>query len=145
MDGPMKPVPKKRKPSRQQPPQSTWKILIIDDDVATTVPLRDYLRSEKGFDVLIAGTGVEGIRAAVEHVPDLILLDFRLIDMSGLEAHEILRRNPVTQHIPVIYSSLFLTLKTIEQAAMKGAKGFISKPFNPSDIYAKVTSALAST
>ena len=95
--------------------------------------------------MLIAGTGVEGIRAAVEHVPDLILLDFRLIDMSGLEAHEILRRNPVTQHIPVIYSSLFLTLKTIEQAAMKGAKGFISKPFNPSDIYAKVTSALAST
>ena len=94
---------------------------------------------------MTAGSGAEGIRAALEHLPDLILLDFRLVDMSGLEAHETLQQNPATKDIPVIYSSSFLTLRTIEQAAMKGAKGFISKPFTPSQIYSKVATALSPT
>jgi protein-histidine pros-kinase len=140
----MKPVPKKRQRCSQEPPEVKKRILIIDDDPVAACLLRDYLRNEKGFEVFTAETGAEGIRAAVEHVPDLVMLDSRLVDMSGLEAHEILRQDPATKDIPVIYSSSFLTLRTIEQATMKGAKGFISKPFTPSEIYTKVATALSS-
>ena len=140
----MKPVPKKRQRSGHKPPEVKTKLLIIDDDPVSACLLRDYLGKVKGFEVLTAETGIEGIRMAVEHVPDLILVDFRLVDMSGLEVHEHLRQNPTTKDIPVIYSSSFLTLRTIEQATRKGAKGFISKPFTPSEIYTKVATALSS-
>ena len=138
----MKPVPKKHQRSGRKPPPVKTTLLIIDDDPVSACLLRDYLGKVKGFVVLTAQTGVDGIRAAEQYVPDLILIDFRLVDMSGLEVHEHLRQNATTKHIPVIYSSTFLTLRTIEQATMKGAKGFISKPFTPIEIYTKVATAL---
>jgi len=129
----------------QKPSKTKSKILIIDNDPVAGDLLRNYMGGEKGFVIVAAETGAEGIRKAAEEVPDLILLDFRLTDMSGLEVHEKLRQNPSTREIPVIYLSYFLTLRTIEQATVKGAKGFISKPFTLSGIYTKVTSVLSST
>ena len=141
----MKSSPRKRHRTVQKPPKTRSKILIIDNDPVPGDLLRNYLGGEKGFVIVAAETGAEGIRKAIEEVPDLILLDFRLTDMSGLEVHEKLRQNPSTREIPVIYLSYFLTLRTIEQATVKGAKGFISKPFTLSGIYTKVTSVLSST
>jgi len=107
--------------------------------------LRNYLGGEKGFKMFVAGNGAEGLRMAVEHVPDLILLDFRLDDMSGLDVHDRLSQNPATAKIPVVYASPFLTFRTIERASSKGAKGFIRKPFTPSEIYTKLTTVLSSS
>ena len=140
----MKTNSKKRRNSRRTPLKPKTKILIVDNDQAVASLLQDYLESEKGFTVLEAETGVDGIRAAVENVPDLILLGSRLGDMSGLEVHDRLCENPVTKKIPVIYVLSFLPLRTIEQAIRKGARGFISKPFNLSEISAKVESVLRS-
>ncbi len=141
----MKSSPRKHHRTVQKPSKTKSKILIIDNDAVADDLLRNYLGGEKGFVILVAETGGEGIRKAIEEAPDLILLDFRLTDMSGLEVHERLRQNPSTKEIPIVYLSSFLTLRTIEQATGKGAKGFISKPFTPYGIYRKVTSALSST
>jgi DNA-binding response OmpR family regulator len=141
----MKPSPKKQQRSHRKQSKVKTKILIIDNDPATAGLLRNYLEGEKGFLVLTAETGMDGIRGAIEHVPDLILLDIRLGDMSGLEAHEGLRANRATGAIPVIYISSFFTLRTIEQATVKGARGFLSKPFNLPQIYTKVETVLRST
>lgn len=140
----MKARPKNRhRPSRKSP-ASRKKILIIDGDSSVVELLRDYLGDEKGYEVLTAETGTDGVRVAVESVPDLILLDFRPVDMSGLEVHERLQQNPTTKETPVIYVSYFLTLRSIEEATGKGARGFISKPFNLPETYTKVASVLAS-
>ncbi|GAB4351030.1 MAG: hypothetical protein Kow0099_34930 [Candidatus Abyssubacteria bacterium] len=104
--------------------------------------MRGYLAEQKRFELLESKTGAEGIKAAVNHLPDVIFLGFRLEDMGGLEAHEALRQNPVTSKIPVIYVSSFFTLRTVEKATVKGAKGFISRPFTLSKIQNKLHTVL---
>jgi two-component system alkaline phosphatase synthesis response regulator PhoP len=118
------------------------RILIIDGDSLLVEILKECLESEKGFTVFSADNGIAGVRAAVEFRPDLILLDFYLKDMSGLEVHDRLLHDPVTENIPIVYISSFLTLRTIERASDMGAKGFIRKPFTPTDIYIKVARVL---
>ena len=131
---------KKPRRSSREPLQSRTSILIIDTDPMMANLLRAYLEDEKGFVVYSAETAADGIRLASEQIPDLILMDFWLGEVSGLEVHDNLRQNPATQEIPVVYLSSFLTLRRIEQATVKGARGFITKPFTQSEIYNKVTS-----
>ncbi|RJP70742.1 MAG: response regulator [Candidatus Abyssobacteria bacterium SURF_17] len=141
----MKATSKKRCRSSQKRSPKNPRILVVDSDTVMAELMRSYLGDEKGYEVLIAETGASGIRAALEQLPDLILVDFRLADMSGLEMHDRLRQNPATKEIPVIYVSSFLTLRTIEKATDKGARGFISKPFTLSEIYTKVATILSSS
>jgi CheY-like chemotaxis protein len=130
---------KRRSPVR---PFAATRILIIDSDPLMIAILRDCLEGEKGFTVFAADTGIDGVRAAIDHMPDLILLDSNLKDMGGLKVHETLLDDPATENIPVVYISSFLTFRTIEKASDMGAKGFIRKPFTPTEIYAKVTRVL---
>lgn len=104
--------------------------------------LTNYLGGKKKFRVLSAETGSDGIQQAIKQVPDVILLDTRLSDMSGLQVHEQLKKNPVTSDIPVIYTSAFSSLRIVEQATRQGAKGFITKPFTMCGIYTKMASVL---
>ncbi len=142
---PMNPGPKNRHRSHQKQPKPKTTILIIDGDPTASDLLHNYLEGEKGFHVVTAETGADGIRAAIEYAPDLILLDIRLSDMSGLEVHERLRAHRATASIAVIYLSSFFTLRTVEQATVKGARGFLCKPFTLSQIYTKVETVLRST
>ena len=142
---PMKSTSDKSYRFRRISQTSKPRILIIDADIAIAALIGGYLEGEKGFKVLTAQTGADGVSIARKRLPDLILLDFRLDDMSGLEVHERLLQEPSTKQIPVVYVSSFLTLRMIEEASMKGAKGFIRKPFNLSEIYRKVATVLSST
>jgi CheY-like chemotaxis protein len=136
----MKRGSKNRRTSKDNPAKT--RVLIIDSDPLMITLLRDCLEGEKGFTVLTAESGIEGARAAVESVPDLILLDLHLKDMSGLEVHDRLRLDPATEQVPIVYLSSFLTLRAIEKASDMGARGFIRKPFTPAEIYAKVANVL---
>ena len=127
--------------SRTQKP----KILVVDNDPAVAETLKNYLGGKRMYSVLSAESGADGVEKALDHLPDLILLDTRLNDMSGLEAHERLQQNPMTRDIPVIYISAFHSLRVIEQATKMGAKGFITKPFTLSGIYTKMASVLHSS
>jgi two-component system KDP operon response regulator KdpE len=137
---PMKHGAKNRRTSKEE--SAKTRVLVIDSDPLMIMLLRDCLEGEKGFTVLTAESGIEGVRAAVEHAPDLILLDLRLKDMSGLEVHDRLRLDPATEKAPVVYISSFLTLRAIEKASEMGARGFIRKPFTPAEIYAKLARVL---
>ena len=131
---------KGRRPARTA---AKTKILIIDSDPLMAAILHDCLEGEKGFTVLTADNGISGVRIAIDHKPDLILLDVRLKDMNGLEVHDRIQSDPATEKIPVVYISSFLTLRTIEKASDMGAKGFIRKPFTPAEIYVKVARVLS--
>lgn len=118
------------------------KILIIDDEQVNRVVLRQVLGKE-GYYIMEAEDGQSGIQVFKEEHPDLVLTDFRMPGMNGLEVlAEIHKINP---HIPVIVLTAFgdvaLTIKSIQV----GAFDYIEKPFNPIQLKITVHNALNST
>jgi two-component system cell cycle response regulator DivK len=75
-------------------------VLVVDDNDASRKLASDVL-SAAGFQTIVAATGEEGIALAVEHVPDVVLMDLRLPDMDGVDAMGRLRQHERTAHIPV--------------------------------------------
>lgn len=118
------------------------KILIIDDeaDVLKTV---FYRLKAKGYEVFTALNGQEGIDVAKKQKPDLIILDFRLPDMSALEVNTQVQKNAEPQKVPVI-----LITASVERISDKakdcGAGDYIAKPIEPDELYAKVAKSLGS-
>jgi two-component system, cell cycle response regulator DivK len=76
-------------------------VLIVDDNQQNLRLARDVLRAA-GMRTLEAESGAEGISLAVEHVPDVVLMDVRLPDMDGSDAARALAGEPLTAHIPVV-------------------------------------------
>ena len=117
------------------------KILVIEDDFDILNLVDWHLRSE-GFSVRTAQDGVKGLEAAMEHLPDLIILDLMLPKMDGLEICKALQRDPKTGKIPVV----MLTAKGEEVDRIVGlelgADDYIVKPFSPRELILRVRAIL---
>nr|WP_193172411.1 phosphate regulon transcriptional regulator PhoB [Nisaea nitritireducens] len=120
------------------------KILIVEDE-APIVTLLRYNLEREGFEVLEAGDGEEAMLLAMEKSPDLILLDWMLPLLSGVEVCRRLRRTPETKGIPVI----MLTARGDEGDRIRGlnagADDYITKPFSPSELIARIRAVLRRT
>ncbi len=106
-------------------------VLLVDDDRNITQTLQIYLE-DKGFTVTTAGSAAEGISRFLQLKPELVLLDLRLPDQSGLE---VLRRI-VASGIPsqVIIITAYATVETAVSAVKMGAYDYLPKPFVPSQL-----------
>ena len=104
------------------------RILIVDDEGDFIEPVKFRL-ANLGCDFLVAGDGVHALSQAREGKPDLILLDILLPDLDGLSVCEILRRQPNTKKIPVIFMSALSSDVTRRTAAMN-ADDFFTKPLD---------------
>ena len=104
------------------------RILIVDDE-EEFVELVQYRLAGLGCEFIVAGNGVQALSQARQFKPDLILLDILLPDLDGLSVCEILRRQPATKMIPVIFISALSGDVTKRTAAMH-AEGFFTKPLN---------------
>ena len=108
-------------------------VLIVDDDER----MREYVRVNlemEGYTVREAGDGEEGLQVLEESTPDLVLLD---VMMPGVDGWEMLRRVQERHGvgtIPVIMFSGKVDEPAAEEAAKRGAQGFIGKPFNPQEL-----------
>lgn len=106
-------------------------ILLIDDDPDILLIASRMLAQGGDGNVWQAESAVEGYKLAEKEQPDVILMDFMLPDMDGPELLARFRKHPALQHVPVV----FLTGKTdsdvLEGLIQSGAKGIISKPFDP--------------
>jgi len=116
-------------------------ILIIEDETALVELLRYNLERE-GFETLSAGDGEEGLLLVAEENVDLVLLDWMLPGISGIEICRRLRRNPETRALPVI----MLTARGEEPDRVRGldtgADDYISKPFSPDELIARIRAVL---
>ena len=115
--------------------KSRRKILIIDDSLMLLSFVKDIL-TEANYDASAAPTATEGLAAAIDSPPDLILLDYVLPDMRGDEITKKLRDDPVTSQIPVVcMSAIGVDLKFVP-ATNPNVIGFLNKPFT-SDLLVK--------
>jgi two-component system phosphate regulon response regulator PhoB len=116
-------------------------ILIVEDEAAI-VTLLSYNLEREGFQVLEARDGEEGLLLATERRPDLILLDWMLPLLSGIEVCRRLRRTPQTRSIPII----MLTARGEEGDQVRGlnagADDYVTKPFSPSELLARVRAVM---
>jgi two-component system phosphate regulon response regulator PhoB len=117
------------------------RVLIVEDEPALVEMLRYNLESE-GFEVASAPDGEEGLAMVEETKPDLILLDWMLPHVSGLEVCRQLRRGRDTRDLPVI----MLTAKGEEvdrvRALDGGADDYMTKPFSPGELVARMRALL---
>ncbi len=120
---------------------STPNILIIEDE-ASQIELLRYNLTQQGFQVRIASDGEDGVQAAKEDPPDLILLDWMLPNLSGIEVCRQLRRHKQTRDVPVI----MLTARSEEHDKIRGldtgADDYVTKPYSIKELIARVRAAL---
>jgi two-component system, cell cycle response regulator len=117
------------------------KVLIVDDSPDALALAKARLLPED-LDILCADSGVAGLTTAKQEAPDLILLDMDLGDMSGLEVCRILKDDPVTTLIPVIFLSGSGTPKDKVRGLDLGAVDYVTKPFDAFELRARVRVAL---
>jgi DNA-binding response OmpR family regulator len=117
------------------------KILVIDDLPENVFMLQDRLEHE-GFEVLTAYDGYTGIDKAKNELPDLILLDVMMPDITGLEVCKILVNEPTTKDIPIILVTAKSGAEDTKEGLEAGAFDYIKKPFNRIELLARVKSAL---
>ena len=104
------------------------RILIVDDE-HDFIELLQYKLAGHGYDLIVANDGVHALSQARTQKPNLILLDILLPDLDGLSVCEILRRQPATKKIPVIFMSA-LTGDITKRTATMHAEDFFTKPLD---------------
>jgi two-component system cell cycle response regulator len=117
------------------------RILVIDDLPENVFMLQDRLEHE-GYEVLTAYDGRTGIEKAVSELPDLILLDVMMPDITGIEVCKTLVANPKTKNIPIILVTAKSGAEDTKEGLEAGAFDYIKKPFNRIELLARVNSAL---
>lgn len=105
----------------------TIKILLVEDNELNRDMLSRRLQ-RKGFDVLTAVDGKEGVTIAESHKPDLILMDMSLPVMDGWEATRQIKANPQTSHIPIIALTAHAMTGDREKTMAAGCDDYDTKP-----------------
>ncbi len=116
-------------------------ILIIDDDI-DTLKLVGIMLERKGFRILASTTGDKGLALAEKEIPDLILLDVMIPDVSGYDIARAIRSNPKTETIPIIMFTARSQVDDKVEGLEAGADAYITKPARPRELFAQVNSVL---
>lgn len=112
-------------------------ILIVEDEREESRFLTDLLRRQL-YHVRTASDGMAGYQAALAAPPDLILLDVRMPGMDGFAACRLLKANPLTRHIPIIFLSALDEPDERVAALAMGGVDFVAKPYHPAEVFARV-------
>jgi two-component system cell cycle response regulator DivK len=102
-------------------------ILIVEDNEKNMKLARDILRA-KGYAVLEAVTGEDGVRQALAHQPDLVLMDIQLPDINGIDAFTRIRADAATARVPVVAFTASVTQGDRSRINDAGFDAFIGKP-----------------
>lgn len=112
-------------PAQISPTQAT--ILLVEDNLSNITTMVDYLQA-KGYKVLVAMNGREGVAMARQQQPDLILMDIQMPEMDGLEAIARIRQDPAIATTPIIALTALAMKGDRERCLQAGADEYVSKP-----------------
>lgn len=118
-------------------------ILVIDDDAMNREVMEAFLSSEN-YEVLLASNGENGLASATQNIPDAIVLDVRMPDMSGYEVCEQLKNQDSTKAIPVMIVTGFDAKEDFERGKSVGADDFLTRPFDGDDLLTRVRGLVSS-
>jgi len=118
--------------------QKKWTILVVDDVLTNIIILKRALIN-LGFNTLTAQSSVAGIAIAEKYIPDLILLDIMMPVEDGFTTIKKLKDKSITKNIPVIFLSAMTDIESKIKGFELGAVDFITKPFHPAEINARVS------
>jgi two-component system phosphate regulon response regulator PhoB len=117
------------------------KLLLVEDDPALA-ELLEYRFANEGYSVRVTADGDEALLLAAEETPDLVILDWMIEGTSGIEVCRRLRRDKPTAHVPII----MLTARETEDDKIRGletgADDYLTKPFSPRELLARVAAVL---
>jgi DNA-binding response OmpR family regulator len=117
-------------------------VLVVDDDPVILKLLEVNFEME-GFSVVRAADGAEGLERAREVLPDIVVLDVMMPRMTGYEVAKALREDTVTAHIPIIFVTARAQSSDVERGMELGVDDYVTKPFDPLDLIARVNILLA--
>jgi two-component system cell cycle response regulator DivK len=117
-------------------------ILVVEDNEKNRKLVRDVL-TFKGYSIVEADNGEDGVRLAGERLPRLILMDIQLPGIDGIEALRRIRANETTRAIPIIAVTASAMDRDRQQIMAAGFDGYQSKPLNVKEFMAAVEAILA--
>jgi two-component system cell cycle response regulator DivK len=117
-------------------------VLIVEDNAQNLKLARDLLRVN-GYRTIEAETGEDGVARALEHAPDVVVMDIHLPGISGIEALTRLRAAPATRAIPVIAFTASVMPQDRSDILAAGFDAFVSKPINLEAFLGAIRAALA--
>jgi twitching motility two-component system response regulator PilH len=122
--------------------ETVAQILIVDDSPTELHVLKGMLE-KNGHQVITAGNGEEGVQAAKDNHPDLILMDVVMPGLNGFQATRQLSRDTLTRDIPIIIVSTKSQETDRVWGMRQGARDYLTKPVAEADLMAKVSALLA--
>ena len=118
--------------------------LVIEDD-ENNMELITFILKSNGFEILKAHAGQSGFELAVEKLPDFIILDIQLPDMTGLEVLKKIRSSKADGSIPIIAMTSYAMSGDKEQLLAAGCNGYIEKPIDPETVINQIEATFKGT
>jgi two-component system, OmpR family, response regulator len=118
------------------------KILIIEDEPEIRLLLSMCLKLTGGFQTVEASDGLEGIEAARQESPDLILIDVMMPRLDGYTTCRLIKQDEDLKNIPVIFLTAKTDRREVSKAIRAGACGCLSKPFDPMTLSDQIRSIM---
>ena len=116
--------------------------ILIADDEPNQLELMDFNLTNAGFSIIKASNGIHALELIENHSPDLIILDWMMPKMSGIDVCRTLRSRPETKQIPIIILSARSEDSDKSLGLDTGADDYISKPFSPKELISRVKALL---
>jgi two-component system chemotaxis response regulator CheY len=121
------------------------KILVVEDSTAMRAYLTTMIEGdteELNLEILEASSGFEALKTLPHHKFDAILTDINMPDINGLELVSFLKNHPIYKAIPIMVISTEGSEEDRRRAALLGAEEYLVKPFEPSELFAKLRKLL---
>jgi two-component system cell cycle response regulator DivK len=117
------------------------RILVVEDNPLNLKLVRDVLEFA-GYHVIAANSGEEGLTAAQDASPDLVLMDLQLPGIDGTETLRMLRQGTLGRDVPVVAVTAFAMAEDRKRAAKAGFDGYIEKPISVRDLPGRIEAFL---
>lgn len=118
-----------------------WTILTVDDEPINREVIKHILKDH--YNLIFAESGIKGLALALGRLPDLILLDVMMPEMSGYQTCGALKKDPRTRHIPVIFVTAMSEIEDEKTGFEIGAADYITKPISPAILKARIATHLS--